>query len=258
MRNVRAYTGEEMGAREHVGGQWRRTVAGRGLREAQLRQLEAVLRELAENPRAPTSVREPSQAGGTHVADSLVGLDVEEVRGAGQIADLGSGAGFPGVPLAVALPDANVALVESQRRKCAYLETVRAHAALANVEVVCARAEEWVGGLGRNDAVVARALAPQSVVVEYAAPLLRDGGVLADWRGRRDAQDERAARRAAEQLGLRLREVRRVDPFAGARDRHLHVFVKVGETPSRFPRRAGVARKRPLGLADPPSDRDRR
>jgi 16S rRNA (guanine527-N7)-methyltransferase len=256
---MRARAGDEMGARDvGIDSQWRRTATGRGLSEAQLRQLDAVLGELADNPRAPTSVREPSRAGETHIADSLSGLDVEEIRLAERIADLGSGAGFPGVPLAVALPHAHVSLVESQRRKCAYLEMVRSRAALANVEVVCARAEEWTGGLGRNDAVVARALAPQPVVVEYAAPLLLAGGVLADWRGRRDAQDERAAGTAAEQLGLRVREVLRVEPFACARDRHVHVFVKVGDTPPRFPRRAGMARKRPLGAAGSPSDRDRR
>jgi 16S rRNA (guanine527-N7)-methyltransferase len=95
--------------------------------------------------------------------------------------------------------------------------------------------------------VLARALAPQPVVLEYAAPLLRMGGTLIDWRGRRNADEERAAARAAQTLGLRLAEVRKVEPFPAATDRHLHVFVKDRETPDRFPRRAGIARKRPLG-----------
>ena len=85
------------------------------------------------------------------------------------------------------------------------------------------------------------------MVLEYAAPLLEHGGVLVDWRGRRDADQEAAAAGAAEQLGMRLREIRRTEPYEGARDHHLHVYEKVAETPSRFPRRAGVARKRPLG-----------
>jgi 16S rRNA (guanine527-N7)-methyltransferase len=72
------------------------------------------------------------------------------------------------------------------------------------------------------------------------------GGVLVDWRGRRDADAESQAACAAETLGLRLLEIRRTEPYEGARDHHLHVFEKVAETPSRFPRRAGVARKRPL------------
>jgi 16S rRNA (guanine527-N7)-methyltransferase len=94
---------------------------------------------------------------------------------------------------------------------------------------------------------VARALAPQPVVLEYAAPLLRIGGVLVDWRGRRDRERERQSAAAIQQLGLRSVQLRRTAPFEGARDRHLHVFEKVAITPARFPRRAGIARKRPLG-----------
>ena len=98
-----------------------------------------------------------------------------------------------------------------------------------------------------NDVVLARALAPQPVVLEYAAPLLRLGGALVDWRARRDGHEEQAAATAARELGLELGEIRRVRPFAEATDRHLHVWVKTGATPERFPRRAGMARKRPLG-----------
>jgi 16S rRNA (guanine527-N7)-methyltransferase len=114
--------------------------------------------------------------------------------------------------------------------------------------VVRARAEEWQEGRSANEAVTARALAPQPVVLEYAAPLLVSGGTLVDWRGRRAPADELASLRAAALLGLRLLEIRRVEPFEGAGERHLHVFRKEGETPERFPRRAGMARKRPLGF----------
>jgi 16S rRNA (guanine527-N7)-methyltransferase len=196
---------------------------------------------------APTSVREPGEAVDTHMADSLVGLDFEELRVARTIADLGSGAGFPGTVLAVALPHARVSLVESQRRKCEFLQGLCAAARIGNAQVVCARAEDWQQGLDENDAVVARALAAQTVVLEYAAPLLKIGGALVDWRGRRNDVEEAAAVAAARALGMRLREIRHVQPFARARDRHVHVFVKYERTPARFPRRAGIARKRPLG-----------
>jgi 16S rRNA (guanine527-N7)-methyltransferase len=149
--------------------------------------------------------------------------------------------------LAVALPSAEVRLVESQRRKCEFLARLVTEASVDNATVVCARAEEWDEGHLANDVVVARALAPQPVVLEYAAPLLRAGGTLVDWRGKRDGADERAARAAAPMLGMELREVREVRPFPSATDRHLHVWNKVNETPDRFPRRAGMARKRPLG-----------
>jgi 16S rRNA (guanine527-N7)-methyltransferase len=176
-----------------------------------------------------------------------VALDIDTVRGAETIADIGSGVGFPGLALAVALSGCEVRLVESQGRKCAFLEHAIAQAAIENARVVCARVEQWDEGLAANDVVTARAVGPQPVVLEYAAPLLRLGGTLVDWRGRRDAAQERRAARAAEQLGLALVGIERVQPFEAARDRHLHVYAKVAETPAQFPRRAGMARKRPLG-----------
>jgi 16S rRNA (guanine527-N7)-methyltransferase len=209
--------------------------------------LAGTLVALAGEKHAPTAIREPDQALHAHLADSLVGLEIEAMATAGRIADLGSGSGFPGVALAIALPAAEILLVEAQGRRCAYLERFCDAAEVANARVVYSRAEEWTEGIARNDVVVARALASQPVVLEYAAPLLRLGGTLVDWRGRRGSDEEEAGDRAAAELGLRRMEVRRVQPFAQARDRHLHVFVKEQETPARFPRRAGVARKRPLG-----------
>jgi 16S rRNA (guanine527-N7)-methyltransferase len=217
-----------------------------GLSGLQRDQLGALLWKLAARGRAPTSVREPSLAVDVHLADSLVALELDVLGAAKAIADLGAGAGFPGLPLAVARPESEIRLVEAQTRKCVFIESLCAAAQIANARVVCARAEEWAEGVGTNDAVLARALAPQAVVIEYAAPLLRVGGTLVDWRGRRDREQERSGERAARQLGIELVEVRRVEPYAEARDHHLHLYLKVRETPEGFPRRAGMARKRPL------------
>jgi 16S rRNA (guanine527-N7)-methyltransferase len=217
-----------------------------GEQRAQLRRLVDYVNKDAH---APTSARARAATVDVHVADSLVGLEVDVMAEARRIADIGSGAGFPGIPLAVALPAASVSLVESQSRRCVFLELAGAEASAANVAVVCRRVEKWKDGQEFNDVVVARALAEQSVVVEYAAPLLRLGGALVDWRGRRSAPEEEQALRAAEELGLERREVRHVSPYAAAGAHHLHVYLKVRDTPARFPRRAGVARRRPLGAA---------
>ncbi len=217
--------------------------------------LLSLLSSLTTDPLAPTSVRAPLTALRDHLADSLVALKLPEVRGAGSIADIGSGAGLPGLPLAIALPAATVSLVESNARKCSFIERATAACGLTNTSIVRARAETWPEGLGRFDVVTARALAPLDVAAEYAAPLLRLGGTLVAWRGRRDAEAEAAAARAAEQLGLELAEPRRVQPYPGAEHRHLHLMLKTAPTPRRFPRRPGIARKRPLGSAKPPSDR---
>jgi 16S rRNA (guanine527-N7)-methyltransferase len=218
-----------------------------GLAARQRDQAATLLSVIAREERAPTTIRAIAQAVDVHVADSLVAVELEVVRSATTIADLGAGAGFPGLALAIALPDSEVRLVESQHRKCSFMADLIAGIGARNARVVCARAEEWSDGAGQHDVVTARALAAQTVVLEYAAPLLRLGGTLVDWRGKRVPHDEQAAARAAEELGLRLVEVRRVEPFAAATDRHLHVFTKVRESPARFPRRAGMARKRPIG-----------
>ena len=211
------------------------------------RQLRDLVAVVATDPHAPTTVRTPRGIVEDHLADSLVGLEVPEIRAASRIADLGSGAGFPGLPLAIALPGARGSLVESASRKCAFIAGAATACGAANAEAVHARAEEWRAGIGRSDIVVVRALSAPDVVAEYAAPLLRTGGTLVLWRGRRDRDAEAAGVRAASELGLVVGRVTPVHPYPGAEHRHLHVFAKVAKTPNRFPRRPGIARKRPLG-----------
>jgi 16S rRNA (guanine527-N7)-methyltransferase len=123
-----------------------------------------------------------------------------------------------------------------------------AGAAGVEAQAIPARAEEWAAhdGAGPYDAVTARALAPASVLAEYAAPLLRIGGVLVAWKGARDAAEEADGAAAAAILGLEGPRIVPVKPYRGSRNRHLHVYSKVRKTPERFPRRAGVAAKRPL------------
>jgi 16S rRNA (guanine527-N7)-methyltransferase len=189
-----------------------------------------------------------AEARNTHLADSLSGLELEALRSATRLADLGAGAGFPGLPLAIALPAARIDLIESSKRKCEVITRLAAGAGIENARPVNTRAEEWATGEGAGtyDAVTARALAPLAVLLEYAAPLLRAGGVLVAWKGARDAEEERVGARAAAQLGMSTEAVHPVTPFEEAKHRHLHVFEKTARTPPRFPRRPGMAEKRPL------------
>jgi 16S rRNA (guanine527-N7)-methyltransferase len=174
---------------------------------------------------------------------------VEALKAATRIADLGAGAGFPGLALAVALPHAQVDLIEATRRKCEVITRLASAAGLTNARVIPARAEEWARGDGREayEAITARAVASLPVLAEYAAPLLERGGALIAWKGARDPEEEQAGGRAAESLGLEPRDPFPVRPFRGSRERNLHVYVKTGPTPERFPRRPGMAAKRPLG-----------
>jgi 16S rRNA (guanine527-N7)-methyltransferase len=205
--------------------------------------LARILELQASDPTASTTVRVPAEALDRHVADSLVALELEPVQQARSIADLGSGAGWPGLALAAALPQAHVLLIDSAIRHCRYLERAVEIAALANAEVIHARVEEWDGSC---DVATARALASLPVVLEYAAPPLVQGGHVVAWKAAVASDESAAGAAAAAELGLDPVEVRRVDPYPGARDRTLHVFCKVAPTPARFPRRPGMAVKRPL------------
>ena len=208
--------------------------------------LDRLLELLASDPHAPTTVRDRATALDAHVADALVALDLEVVRTAGRIADLGAGAGFPGLVLAAALPQARVSLVEASARKCAFVERAVAGMGLENVAVVCGRAESWTAGIGSADVVTARALARLNVLVEYAAPLLAVGGTLVAWKGRRHAAEEADGAAAAAETGMEPAAIVPVRPWDGAEHLHLHVYAKVRPTPNRFPRRPGIAAKRPF------------
>lgn len=193
-----------------------------------------------------------------HVADSLTGLEVPSLAVAERIADVGSGAGLPGLVLAAALPKARVDLVESIGRKCEFAKRAIERTGIERARALCCRSEELAAAAeaapapqnaGREayDAVTARAVGRLSTLAELASPLLREGGVLVAWKGRRDLDEEAELERAAERLAMEPLEVRAVGPYAGSRHRHLHVVGKAGPTPADLPRRPGMAKKRPLG-----------
>ncbi len=206
----------------------------------------ALLEWVASEPTSITSVRDPATGVDAHVADSLSALILPEVRRARRLADLGAGAGFPGLVLAIARPEAVISLVESVGRKAAFMRSAIGRLGLDNVEVVVARAEAWPAGLGIHDLVTARALASLPVLIEYAAPLLREGGALVAWKGKVSPAEEADGHGAAHLLGMAPAVRHRVQPFPGAVDRNLYVNLKVGPTPNRYPRRPGIACKRPL------------
>ncbi|MDX6493537.1 MAG: rRNA (guanine527-N7)-methyltransferase [Gaiellaceae bacterium] len=187
--------------------------------------LEAWLAAVVATP-GLTSLRDLAEARRVLLDDSLRGLDLAQ-RFDGLIVDIGSGGGAPGIPLAYALPDREVALLEANGRKCAFL---REHAP-ANARVIQGRAEEQeVDAYG---VALAKALAPPPVAAEWCLPLVRPGGAAILWVGP-SAEAERVAIVASRLAG----ELEEADGFL--------VLHKVGPTPEGFPRRPGVAKKRPL------------
>lgn len=171
-------------------------------------------------------MRDPAEARRVHLEDSLRGLELVR-RFEGPIVDVGSGGGAPGIPLAYALPDREVTLLEANGRKCVFL---REHAP-ANARVIQGRAEEQEVDV--YGVALAKALAAPPVAAEWCLPLVRPGGAAILWVGP-SAEAERVAAVAARLAA----EVEEADGFL--------VLRKVGPTPAGFPRRPGMAKKRPL------------
>jgi 16S rRNA (guanine527-N7)-methyltransferase len=210
--------------------------------------LGKVLALLAEERASVSSVVD-ERAWRVHVADSLTGLDVAELRSARHVADVGAGAGFPGLAIAVALPAAQVDLVESIGRKCDFMRRAISAAGIANATVLNTRSEDLASGEGREsyDVVTARAVGRLSTLAELASPLLKPNGVLVAWKGKRDPDEESQLERAAESLAMTPEQVLDVGDRAGSEHRHLHVIRKSGVTPGNLPRNPGIAKKRPKG-----------
>ncbi|OJU82975.1 MAG: 16S rRNA (guanine(527)-N(7))-methyltransferase RsmG [Solirubrobacterales bacterium 70-9] len=220
--------------------------------DAQRRSLQTVLDLLAAERASVSSVVD-ERAWKVHVEDSLTGLDVPELERASRIADLGAGAGFPGLVLAVSLPDVQVDLIDSIGKKTAFIAHAAAEAGIPNAHAITARAEDIArqeppaGGREAYDVVAARAVGRLSTLAELASPLLQQGGVLVAWKGRRDAEEEAQMARAAESLAMTPEQILDVGHRAGSEHRHLHVLRKAGPTPANLPRKAGMAKKRPAG-----------
>ncbi len=212
--------------------------------------LNALLKLVITGPASLTNVREPARAVEIHIADSLAGLELPQLRAAATITDLGSGGGLPGLVLAIALPQAQLTLVESAARKADFLRESAEALTLDNVTVVAERAELWALEPRQQDLVTSRALAPLSILLEYAAPLLRLGGLLVAWKGSAPEQELADGSYAAEQLQMSPPLALELpgDLVRGADRRQLLTSEKLAPTPDRYPRRPGMASKRPLAV----------
>jgi 16S rRNA (guanine(527)-N(7))-methyltransferase RsmG len=165
-------------------------------------------------------------------ADSLAALDLEPVRKARRLVDIGSGAGFPGLVLAMALPRAEVTLLERASVKCGFLRRAIQELGLDNVDVVERYVQQWPEGVGRCDVATSRKVAPLKTMVEWSAPLLKRGGCVALWPGTKDfARDAPAAASdAAHEAGLQLAQTLTLESPNRRSERvvkHLYLYEKV-------------------------------
>lgn len=232
---------------------WIENLAGTGilLSAAQLKQFEAYLQLLLEwNARINlTAVRQPDAIRWRHFYDSLTCATVMENVNGRHLIDIGTGAGFPGLPLKILFPELQVTLVESVAKKARFLEAVVAALGLSQVHIVSERAES-LGQNGRYreqfDWAVARAVAELRILAELLLPFCREGGMMLAQKGENIETELAAAGKAIELLGGGAPVIKEVMIPEKEAPHYLVLIEKIGETPQKYPRRIGVPAKRPL------------
>ncbi len=188
-----------------------------------------------------------------HVLDSLSCFLHAPLWEARRLADVGSGGGLPGIPISIVRPDLRTTLIESTGKKADFLRYAAERLGLETLDVINARVED-VGRMGEQRGayavVTSRAVASLSVLAEYCVPLLEVGGNAVAMKARVERDEYEEGRRAADALGARVDRIDRVAmlPEVGEKQRNLVILEKIRETPARYPRRAGVVARRPLGV----------
>jgi len=203
---------------------------------------------LRENERVNlTAMRDPETALRLHVVDSVSALPEVSSAPPGPLLDLGTGAGFPGVPLGV-VSGRETTLLDSVKKKIAAVERCLAsNELLPGFSAVGERSEEYARRGYHYAAVVARAVAPLGSLVELAAPLLQDGGAFIAMKGALEPDEVSRGDRAAALVGLRRTSIRRLVLPEGGESRTLVTYERDSEPGLRLPRRPGLATSEPLG-----------
>ena len=201
-----------------------------------------------------TAVTDEAEMMDRHYVDSLMALRFGLIPRKGRIIDVGTGAGFPGMPLALACPDVQVTLMDAQQKRLTFLQAVIDELQVRNVTLVHSRAEDGARlPLHREqyDLAVARAVAPLAVLAEYLLPYVRVGGSALCWKGPALQEEMQQGRRAAHLLGGKVEEPISCE-FPGRAWQHLLLPIQKKEKTARqYPRKAGTPGKSPLGASDP-------
>ncbi len=196
-----------------------------------------------------TAIRDVEGIRAKHFLDSLTCLLAWRDNPPAKLIDIGTGAGFPGIPLKILQPSLSLTLIESVGKKAEFCRHVVDTLNLEKVEVVHARAEE-VGQQPRfrerYDGAVARAVANLPILVEYLLPLVRVGGIILAMKGESGPAEAHAGEKAIRLLGGQLRQMIKIGLPGVAEDRYLIVIDKTAATPPNYPRRVGLPSKKPL------------
>ena len=191
-----------------------------------------------------TAITEPAPVAKLHLLDSLTVLCCADLKGK-QIIDVGCGAGFPGVPLAIACPDAKITLLDSLAKRMNWLETILPQLGVTNAQCVTARAEEAIADRRESyDFATSRAVARLNILLELTAPYVKVGGAVLAMKGAAGKEELDECKNAIKQLGLKLEKVHEF-PMDGT-NHMVIVLRKVTPTPAKYPRRYAKIKAAPL------------
>lgn len=189
-----------------------------------------------------TAITDPDEIRVKHFTDSLAAIEL--IKTGATVLDIGSGAGFPGIPLKIARDDISVTLLDSVNKKVAFMNEVIVDLGLKNIEAVHARIEDFPHK-GEFDVAVSRAVAELTTLAEYALPFVKVGGTFVAYKSEKAEAEAAAAGNAVALLGGRLREIREVNVAPGL-TRKLIVVDKIDPTPLKYPRGKNLPRLKPL------------
>ena len=197
-----------------------------------------------------TAVDDEAEMLDRHLIDSLTVLRTDKIIQGATLIDVGTGAGFPGMVLAMAIPDLRITLIDAQQKRLNFLEKVRAAANVRNTVFLHARAEDAAREHKYRetfDLAAARAVAPLNVLCEYLLPFVRTGGCALCWKGPALQEELERGRRSARILGGRL-EMPVICTVSGRDWEHIILPIrKTEKTPAAYPRKAGIPKSKPLG-----------
>ncbi|MBH8561204.1 16S rRNA (guanine(527)-N(7))-methyltransferase RsmG [Nostoc sp. CENA67] len=201
-----------------------------------------------------TRITEPHEFWEKHLWDSLRGIApqgqfIQSLQEGASVIDIGTGAGFPGVPVGIAAPNCKITLMDSTRKKIVFLDKILSELALIDAKTIVGRAEEIAQQSQYRqtyDLALIRAVGPASVCAEYALPFVKQGGLAVIYRGNWTEEETTALQNAVNQLGGVIESIERFITPISTSIRHCLYLRKVATTPAKFPRAAGIPTQKPL------------
>ncbi len=221
------------------------------LSEKQLEQFQCYYERLIEKNKVMnlTAITEYEEVVDKHFIDSILLGSVKELSGKKRVIDVGTGAGFPGIPLKIVYPELEITLLDSLNKRVKFLDEVIEELGLTGIQAVHSRAEDLAQDAAHRqqyDICVSRAVANLSTLSEYCIPFVKQGGYFISYKSTQIEEELKQAKKAVQVLGGTLEQVETVQIPGTTIERQFVMIRKTGTTPKKFPRKAGTASKTPI------------